>query len=52
MKIPSELQKLTLELLLDCKKYELLVFLCHNDIIKDTEEFADFLIQKGIQKNS
>lgn len=33
--------------MLETQKYETLVFLCHNDIIKDSEEFANILIEKG-----
>ena len=36
-----------LELMLELKKYETLVFLCHNDIIKDSEEFVDMLMDHG-----
>ena len=51
LKIPFDLQKLFLELLLECGKYELLVFLCHNDIIKDNESLAELLFSKSIKLN-
>lgn len=33
--VPNELQILTTDFLLSTQKYELLAFLCHNNIIKD-----------------
>ena len=41
-----------MNLLLECGKYDLLVFLCHNDIIRDNEEMADILVNKGLKNNS
>ncbi len=37
IKMSFEFQKLLFDLMLENKKYEALVFLCHNDIIKDSE---------------
>lgn len=44
------MQSLALNLLLECSKYETLVFLCHNDVIKDNPDFAQTLINKGLKE--
>jgi hypothetical protein len=38
-------------MLLDCKKYEILVFLCHNDIIKDSQELVETLMRRANKDN-
>jgi len=36
MRIPVELQTLVFDLLLEFKKYEKIIYLSHNDIIRDS----------------
>lgn len=45
--IPNELQILTTEFLLATQKYELLAFLCHNNIIKDDPKIFGMIYEKG-----
>lgn len=51
IKIPVELQKLLFDLLLECKKYDTLVFLCHSDIIKDSQQLVEALLRKAHKDN-
>lgn len=45
------MQKLLVELLLINQKYEQLVYLVHNDVIKDSEDLSSKLVMEGIERN-
>ena len=45
MNVPIELQNLILDLLLEFKRYETLVYLLHNDVIKDNSEIIKKVTQ-------
>ena len=40
MAVPLQLQSLLFELLMEFKRFETLVYLLHNDVIKDSLEIA------------
>lgn len=46
MNIPVELQNLILDLLLEFRRYETLVYLLHNDVIKDSSEIIKKVTQE------
>jgi len=46
LNIPLQLQNLLFDLLLEFKRYETLVYLLHNDIIKDSNEITKKVTQE------
>jgi hypothetical protein len=50
-KVTESSQKLIFNLLIGCRKYEMLVLLIHFDVIQDNEEHVTELIEKGIKEN-
>ena len=51
MAIPSMLQNLFFDLLIQYRRYETIVYLLHNDVIKDSQEIIKKVSQEYFKTN-
>jgi hypothetical protein len=51
MPIPSMLQNLLFDLLIQYRRYEIVVYLLHNDVIKDSQEIVKKVTQEYFKTN-